>query len=318
MMLANVITIGAGSLIDLIWGDPPRIPHPVVGLGKVIAFLDHLLNRGKFGPMVLRLFGIFTVLVTLAIAFSGVHILLRYLSPYPWLFWTANCWLMGTTIARKGLSQVGKVIYRLLDSDKLGQAREEVGKIVGRDTSNLTRTEIIRATVESVAENTVDGVIAPLFYGAIGGAPLAMVYRAVNTLDSMLGYRNERYQYFGWAAARLDDLANLIPARICAILMVIGSGLAGLNWCRSARTAWLDAGKHPSPNGGWPEGAVAGALGVRLGGINYYQGVASFRSYLGEPLRELENEDIKRTIGILNATTLIFLIIIATLLNSLS
>ncbi len=310
MLLPNVITTIAGSCIDLVWGDPSGIPHPVVGVGKIITFLDKWLNRGELKPIMLRFFGILTVIITLLVAFGSVYVLLKVLTPYPWLYWPVNCWLMGTTIARKGLSQAAKFIYGFLISDNLEKAREEVGKIVGRDTSNLTREEIIRATVESVAENAVDGVIGPLFFGTIGGVPFAMFYRAVNTLDSMLGYKNERYQYFGWAAARLDDLVNLIPARICAVLMVIGSGISGFNWRRSAKTAWQDAGKHPSPNGGWPEAVTAGALGVRLGGINYYQGIPSFRSYLGEPVRELENEDIKRTVHILNVTTLIFLVVI--------
>jgi adenosylcobinamide-phosphate synthase len=138
-----------------------------------------------------------------------------------------------------------------------------------------------------------------------------MIYRAVNTLDSMLGYKNERYHFFGWAAARLDDLANLIPARICAVLMLISCCFLGYNWRGSAKTAWRDAGKHPSPNGGWPEAAMAGALGVRLGGTNYYQGVVSSRSHVGEAVRQLETEDIKRAVRILNVTTIIFLMLIS-------
>lgn len=310
MLLANLITVVGGMSCDFVWGDPPRLPHPVVGLGKTITALDNLLNRGKLRPIILRFNGIITVLLTLTIAFGSVFILLKILTPYPWVFWPVNFWLMGTTIARKGLSQAGKTIYQLLCSNNLEKAREEVGKIVGRDTANLSKNEIIRATLESIAENAVDGVIAPLFYGIIGGAPLAMLYRAVNTLDSMLGYKNERYQFFGWAAARIDDLANLVPARICAVLMVMSSGLFGFNWRRAAMTAWKDAHKHPSPNGGWPEAAVAGALGIRLGGFNYYQGILSFRNYLGDPLREFENEDIKHTVKILNAATLIFIILI--------
>lgn len=310
MLLANLITVVGGMSCDFVWGDPPQLPHPVVGLGKVIAVFDNLLNRHKLRPITLRFYGIITVMGTLTIAFGSVFILLKILTPYPWVFWPINCWLMGTTIARKGLSQAGKIIYQLLYSNNLEKAREEVGKIVGRDTANLSKNEIIRATVESIAENAVDGVIAPLFYGIIGGAPLAMLYRAVNTLDSMLGYKNERYQFFGWAAARIDDLANLVPARICAVLMAMSSGLFGFNWRRAAMTAWKDAHKHPSPNGGWPEAAVAGALGIRLGGFNYYQGIPSFRNYLGDHLREFENEDIKHTVKILNAATLIFIILI--------
>lgn len=311
MLLINFLTTIGGACLDAVWGDPPGLPHPVVGIGKIIAYLDNWLNRRELKSFFLGLNGILTVLITLIVAFGGVFILLKVLTPFPWLFWPVNCWLMGTTIARKGLAQAAKTIYDYLKVGDLEQAGEEVGKIVGRDTKSLSRKEIIRATVESVAENSVDGVIAPLFFGMVGGAPLAMLYRAVNTLDSMLGYKNERYQCFGWAAARLDDLANLLPARICAFIMVVGSWLLRLDWSRSSRTIWRDAHKHPSPNGGWPEAAVAGALGVRLGGTNYYQGIASFRNYMGDPLRELENEDIKRTVMILNITTLITIILTA-------
>ncbi|NLW47137.1 MAG: cobalamin biosynthesis protein CobD [Firmicutes bacterium] len=311
MLLFNLTTIIGGACVDLIWGDPTGLPHPVVGMGKVIDWLDNRLNRPKLKPMGLRVCGSITVLIVLLVAFGSVYLLLRILTPYPWLFWPVNCWLMGTTIARKGLCQAAKNICKLLNAGDLNIARAEVGKIVGRDTNKMARMEIIRATVESVAENFVDGVIAPLFYGVIGGSPLAMLYRAVNTLDSMLGYQNERYQFFGWAAARLDDLANLIPARICAVLMIISSCFLGFNWRGSARTVWRDAGKHPSPNGGWPEAALAGVLGVRLGGTNYYQGVASFRSHLGDGLRQLETEDIKSAVRILNVTTIFFLLLIS-------
>lgn len=309
MGLNNLITITGGVGVDLFIGDPPLIPHPVVGLGWWIAFLEKRLNRPKFTINRLKFHGILTVLTTLMIAFFIPFLILMWLRSVPWLFWPVNLWLMGTTIALKGLNQAGQGIYQSLSTGNLAVARLEVGKVVGRDTANLSVGEITRATVETIAENSVDGVIAPLIFGFLGGTPLAMLYRAVNTLDSMIGYKNDRYRHFGWAAARLDDLANLIPARICAFIMVISSFLLGFNWRNGIKVALRDARKHPSPNGGWPEAVTAGALGIRLGGLNLYQGIASFRSYLGDGHRSLEIADIKHTSKILNLTSMIFILI---------
>lgn len=304
----NLLTVTGGLALDRLAGDPPRIPHPVVGFGKSIAFLERVLNRKGFSPWLLRINGLVTVFLILAVAYILSYYTLRLLAPLPWLYWPVNLWLMGTTVAAKGLSQAGNTIYRLLNEGRLKEARIEVGKVVGRDTDQLGTEEITRATVETITENTVDGVISPLFYGLIGGLPLAMVYRAINTLDSMLGYKNERFLYFGWAAARVDDLANLIPARLTALLMALSAFLLGLNWRNGIRITLRDAGKHPSPNGGWPEAMVAGALGVRLGGCNYYQGVASFRNFLGDQARPLEAEDIRSALRILNTTVFLVLL----------
>ena len=308
----NLLTVTGGLTLDRLIGDPPRIPHPVVGFGKSITFLEKVLNRKSFSPWLLRMNGLVTVFLILGLAYLIPYYTLRLLAPYPWLYWLVSPWLMGTTVAAKGLSQAGNTIYRLLNEGRLKEARTEVGKVVGRDTDQLAPEEITRATVETIAENTVDGVVSPLFYGLVGGLPLAMVYRAINTLDSMLGYKNERFLYFGWAAARIDDLANLIPARLTALLMALSAFLLRLNWRNGIRVMLRDAGKHPSPNGGWPEAMVAGVLGVRLGGCNYYQGIASFRNFLGDEARPLQAEDIRKTLRILNTT--VFLVLLFTIL----
>ena len=194
----------------------------------------------------------------------------------------------------------------LLDRDQM-RARRLVAMIVGRDTESLDESEISRAAVESVAESTVDGIIAPLFFACIGGAPLAMAFKAISTLDSSIGYRNERYRDFGWAAARADDLANYIPARlagICYLLLapMTAGGLPGV-----AGALWHDSGRHPSPNGGIPEAATAGALGIQLGGTNYYEGVPSQRARMGHPYRAIEAADIKRSLILMMFVTLAFM-----------
>ncbi|TCL74085.1 adenosylcobinamide-phosphate synthase [Hydrogenispora ethanolica] len=311
MAAPNLLTVLSGLGVDGLVGDPPRLPHPVVGLGWVIAGLERWLNRPGRSPLLLRWLGILTVGLVVGLAFGATLLLLEWLGPVGWLYWPVNAWLMGTTVARRGLQEAGSAIYRALRNGDLAAARAEAGKIVGRDTGGLGEAEVVRAGVESVAENTVDGIIAPLCYGLLGGTPLAMAYRAVNTLDSMLGYKNERFRHFGWAAARLDDLANYLPARLTGLLLVAAAGLLGGAARQSWRIMRRDARKHPSPNGGWPEAAVAGALGIRLGGFNVYHGRTSFRAYLGNPDRPLEAEDLRRAVRLLNGATVLWLVLAA-------
>jgi adenosylcobinamide-phosphate synthase len=192
-----------------------------------------------------------------------------------------------TTLAARDLVDHARLVANALEGGSLGRAREAVSRIVGRDTDGLSGTEIVRATVETIAESTADGVIAPLFYLALGGPPLALAYKAINTLDSMIGHRDVHYRYFGWASARLDDVANWIPARLTALLLISAAGLR----THTMRTAWgifyRDGSKHPSPNSGRPEAAMAGALGVQLGGTNVYGGIATERPRLGDALTPL-------------------------------
>ncbi len=192
--------------------------------------------------------------------------------------------LGSTTLAGRDLWDHAMRVHRALRMGSLVSARVEVGRLVGRDTADLSEEEIVRATVESVSENTSDGIVAPLIYLALGGPACAMAYKAISTLDSMVGYRNDRYRDFGWASARADDLVNWVPARLTAVAMSIaatirlGTGVSAWKICR--RDAW----RHPSPNSGWPEAAMAGALGVQLGGGNVYDGVLEVRARLGDPI----------------------------------
>lgn len=212
-----------------------------------------------------------------------------------WLGLVVTIGLGSTTLAGRDLwNHVQAVKYPLCQGDVNG-ARQAVAMIVGRDTEQLPESEVVRATIETVAESTADGVVAPLFYLVLGGPPLALAYKAVNTLDSMVGHRDERHIDFGWASARLDDVVNWIPARLTALLLIAAAGLRTGNGDRIRngwRVLWRDGGKHPSPNSGKPEAAMAGVLGVRLGGTNYYDGVANDRPILGDGRRLLIVEDI--------------------------
>ena len=193
--------------------------------------------------------------------------------------------------------------------EDLENARYKVGWIVGRDTENLSPQEVSRAAIETVAENTVDGIISPLFFFLIGGLPLVYLYRAINTMDSMLGYKNDRYLYFGRVAARIDDVANYIPARITGIIFVVSAFVLRLNTTNSWKMLRRDASKHPSPNGGWAEASVAGALEIRLGGYNFYFGRETFRAYMGEPLQEMGPQHIMTCIQMMYTATILFLLL---------
>jgi adenosylcobinamide-phosphate synthase len=285
----------AAYALDRLLGDPRWLPHPVVGMGKAITAIEAAIRR-LVPPRRYRMAGLALPLLVACGSFALTWAALRLLAMVnPWLAAAAEAALIATTIAAKGLRDAGMEVCGHLRRGDLPAARRSLSMIVGRDTADLQSPDIVRGAVETVAENIVDAVVSPLFFALIGGAPLAMAYRAVNTLDSMVGYKNDKYIHLGWASARLDDIANYIPARLTALMLLAAS------WCLrlDAKGAWnavrRDASGHPSPNSGYPEAAVAGALGVRLGGENSYHGVTSFRAYMGDKKRELEPEDIPRT-----------------------
>lgn len=279
--------------VDLAVGDPPFPPHPVVLIGRTISGLERAARAVCRSPSTLRLAGVALAATVAGGAFGLASALLAAArAAHPWLEAALSIWLLSTAIAARGLRDAAWAVLEPLRGGDLPEARRRLAHIVGRDTAGLPGDEIVRAAVETVAENASDGVVAPLLYALLGGAPLALAYKAVNTLDSMIGHRDERYLHFGWASARLDDLANLIPARLTALLFVIAAAGARLDWRRAWHTACRDAGKHQSPNAGWPEAAVAGALGVRLGGLNRYDGEPSLAAFLGEPLAPLTPDHI--------------------------
>ncbi|WCK53986.1 adenosylcobinamide-phosphate synthase CbiB [Aneurinibacillus sp. Ricciae_BoGa-3] len=299
----------AAYIIDLIVGDPRFIPHPVIVIGRGITSVEKIIRR-LAGEQMFRLAGVLFPLIFVGGSYVLTAVLLKVLAAiHPWLGWAAQAWLISTTIAIKGLAQAGMVIYRHLTKGNLEKARRSLSMVVGRDTDSLDETEVVRGAVETVAENIVDAIISPLFYAAIGGAPLAMAYRAANTLDSMVGYKNERYRHLGWASARFDDLVNYIPARLSAVILVIVACLLKLDWRRSWKIIKRDARLHPSPNSGFTEAGVAGALGIQLGGLNYYQGVASKRAKMGDRLRLMKADDIKKTVAIMHGVGGVFLLI---------
>ncbi|TCP55782.1 adenosylcobinamide-phosphate synthase [Tumebacillus sp. BK434] len=299
------MTLAFAYLIDLLVGDPPRLPHPVVWMGKGISALDRLLAKRRRSKWAERLKGILFPLLLVGGVYALSYWLLKELyALHPWLGLALEIWLISTTIAVKGLADAGRGVYKALQGGDLALARQRLSWIVGRDTGHLDSSEIARGGIETVAENIVDAVTAPLFFALLGGAPLALAYRAVNTLDSMVGYKNDKYLHLGWASARLDDLANFIPARLTVPFLVLAAGKKGRDAWRLARR---DAKKHPSPNSGWAEAAVAGALGIRLGGENQYHGVKSFRAYLGDPVEPIAPGHILQTISLLYRSTALYL-----------
>ena len=302
--------IWAGYLLDLIIGDPKSIPHPVVMIGKLIEKAETLLRYWLVPIIGEKVAG--TILTVFIVGFTFV---LTHLAIYqaalvsPWLAGLLQVLIISSALAVKGLYQAARNIFDLLIQGNTSEARVKVGWIVGRDTDRMDETEMSRATVESVAENFVDGIVSPLFYAFLGGAPLAMAYKAVNTLDSMVGYKNDQYINFGWASAKLDDLANYLPARISGYLLLVIAFLTRKNFRQAYTVLKRDAHKHPSPNGGIPEAVVAGALGIRLGGFNVYGGHKSFRAYLGDPLYPLEAKKIMETVEMVFLSSFLALIV---------
>jgi len=277
----------AAVILDLLIGDPRWFPHPVIYVGKLIMVLEKALRSAVRNE---RLGGVLLLVMTVGITCGvAVAFLKGAYAVSPYLGFSVAVILSWSCLAARSLHRESRLVADALGRGDLATARRHLSFIVGRDTEELDEAEIWRATVETVAENSSDGVIAPLFYLIIGGPPLALAYKAVNTLDSMVGYRNERYKSFGWASARCDDLAYFVPARLTGLLMVVAAPLFGF----PARNAWQimrrDGHNHSSPNSGIPEAAVAGALGVRLGGASVYSGTRVEKPTIGDPLKPISS-----------------------------
>lgn len=275
----------AVCVVDLMVGDPRWLPHPVCLMGFIIHAYERLTLERISSPWTKRTAGLGLAVGLPLGSFFVTQGILEWADlvheQFGMVIWVV---LGSTTLAGRDLWDHAMRVYRALRIGSLVSARVEVGRLVGRDTAALSEEEIVRATVESVSENTSDGIVAPLIYLALGGPACAMAYKAISTLDSMVGYRTDRYCEFGWASARADDLVNWVPARLTAVAMsvaaaiLLGSGVSAWQICRR------DARRHPSPNSGWPEAAMAGALGVQLGGGNVYGGVLEVRPRLGDPI----------------------------------
>ena len=302
MITYHITAMAAGFLLDFLLGDPYWLPHPIRAIGSLIGWLEHKWNHPEEKNSRKG-----TVMVLLVLAVTGSVTFLLWAGAYrvhPLLGVVVESIMTYQILATKCLKTESMKVYDALQKQDLEAARKAVSMIVGRDTQSLDETGIAKAAIETVAENTSDGVIAPMLYTAIGGPVLGFLYKAVNTMDSMVGYKSERYLYFGRTAARLDDAVNYMPARISAVLMIAACLLSGSDY--NAKKAWRiyrrDRYQHASPNSAQTEAVCAGALGIRLAGSASYFGKLVEKPYIGDAERAVETEDIKRANHLLYLT----------------
>ena len=295
----GVFSLIIGWVLDLVFGDPSRLPHPIVWFGKMIALGEHRLNKGEHRKLKGALLAFFLIVLVFTVTCLLHSLLFTLHSPLSIAFDVIIIFycLAGTTLIRE-VQEVFLALDRSLD-----EGRRQVARIVGRDTSELSAQEVRKAALETLAENLSDGVIAPLFWLALLGTPGMLAYKMVNTLDSMIGYRTERYKEFGCWAAHIDDVANYIPARLTALLMVLAFGRISL-----LRFVTKYGHCHASPNSGYPEAALAGILDCRFGGPHYYFGELFDKPYIGENDRELSTVDMKTAVRI-NRTAEVLMVI---------
>ena len=309
--VGHLLALLIGFCLDLLLGDPHWAPHPVRAIGALIAGLEKGLRRlFPKSPAGELTGGVVLVVLTLAIP-TGLTVLLLWACRLvsPWLALGVESLLSYQLLATKSLAAESRKVYDALKIGDLDKARYAVSMIVGRDTASLDEAGVARAAVETVAENASDGVIAPLIFLAIGGAPLGMFYKAANTMDSMVGYKNDKYLYFGRAAAKFDDILNFFPARIAGVLMCLGSTAAGYDGKNAWRVFQRDRKNHKSPNSAHTEAACAGALQLRLAGPNFYFGKLVEKPYIGDDQRPIEPLDILRSGRILYATAFFALLL---------
>ena len=299
-IIVNLSPLLIGWILDLIFGDPAGLPHPVVRFGKAISSLEHLLNKGTHRKIKGALVSVFLIFGT----FAATWLFLRFLSSVWWLDIAVQSILVFYCLAGTTLIREVRMTFDAVD-DSVESGRRQVGRIVGRDTSCLSAQEIRTAALETLAENLSDGVIAPLFWYAVLGVPGMMAYKMVNTLDSMIGYRNSRYKDFGCAAARIDDVANYIPARLTAILMIVVAGRWSL-----LRFVGKYGSQHLSPNSGYPEAALAGILDCRFGGPHDYLGECVAKPFIGEHHRDFTSIDATKAICINRRTEILAIVLI--------
>ncbi|HIY73124.1 MAG TPA: adenosylcobinamide-phosphate synthase CbiB [Candidatus Intestinimonas merdavium] len=300
-----------GFCLDLLLGDPHWMPHPVRAMGALIAGLEKPL-RGVFPKTHRGELAAGSALVILTVGIStGVAALLLWLCGqiHPYLAFAGETLLCYQLLAARALRDESVKVYKALRDGTLDDARKAVSMIVGRDTDRLDEIGVAKAAVETVAENTSDGVIAPLLFLAIGGAPLGVLYKSINTMDSMVGYKNDRYLYFGRAAAKLDDLVNFIPARLAGVLLCLAARPAGFDGRNAWRIFRRDRKNHKSPNSAHTEAAAAGALDVQLAGSSYYFGKLVEKPTIGDPLRPVEPADILRCNRLMYAGTFLAMVL---------
>ncbi|MBS6196244.1 MAG: cobalamin biosynthesis protein CobD [Clostridiales bacterium] len=307
----TLLAVCCGFLLDLLLGDPRWLYHPVRIIGNGISLLEKVLRKifpkSKTGE---RIAG--GVLVLLIIAFSaGIPLGILYLA-YGWRLWlgfaleTFMCYQL---LAARSLRDESRKVYDALKTGDLEKSRYAVSMIVGRDTKSLDEAGVTKAAVETVAENTSDGIIAPLFYMMIGGAVLGFAYKAINTMDSMVGYKNDKYRFFGTAAAKLDDVVNYLPARLSGCVMILAAYCVGMNGKHAKKIYLRDRRNHASPNSAQTEAVMAGALEIQLAGDAWYFGKLHKKPFIGDPIRGVEIEDIPRSHKLMYATTVLSVVI---------
>jgi adenosylcobinamide-phosphate synthase len=305
------IILLSAYLLDLLLGDPLWLPHPVRWIGRYISFLEIGIRRLAKTPVAERVGGVILTLTVVLTVFLLSRYILQFASIYSlFLSLVLSIYITYTVLAVRSLHREAMAVIKALEKGGVDEARKRLSFIVGRDTRDLTEEEIYSAVTETVAENTSDGIVAPLFYLALGGPALALAYKAVNTLDSMVGYKDERYRYLGWFSARMDDLANYIPSRLTAFLMITAAPILSLDWKGSAKVVWRDGRSHMSPNAGYPEATTAGALGVRLGGGSWYSGRFVERPFIGETLPQPGREAVIGAIRLMHTVAILMIVAI--------
>ncbi|WP_035294264.1 adenosylcobinamide-phosphate synthase CbiB [Clostridium sp. KNHs214] len=308
-MYFNFLDVLIAVAIDWLIGDPYGFPHPVIYIGKFIRFLEKGFRKISKKPGQLKFFGGIIVILVAGTSFAIPYFILKFTEKMPLIHHGLSILILWTTIACKCLKEEAMKVYKALKNKDIEDARLKLSYIVGRETKHLSEDEVIRADVETVAENTADGVIAPLIFAMIGGAPLAMMYKGINTMDSMLGYLTKEYKDIGYFPAKVDDVFNLIPARVTGILMCIVSPLVGGNIIKSFKIMIRDRENHKSPNCAYPEAAAAGAMRVQLGGTNTYFGEVIYKPTIGDKIIDLTKEHIVEVIKLMYFSEILLLII---------
>lgn len=309
--MLSLTAIIAGFILDLIFGDPHWLPHPICLIGNMIGFLERNLRRLlEPGKWALLCGGALMVAIVLVVSFAVPYAILYCAGHvHPWLRWALETVMCYQIFATKCLRDESMKVFTALQSGDLADARVKLSWIVGRDTQNLDEEEVTKGAVETVAENTADGIIAPMLYMFLGGAPLAFLYKGINTMDSMVGYKNDKYLYFGRCAAKLDDLANLIPARITGLVMIMASYFLNMDAKNAWKIFWRDRYNHLSPNSAMTESVTAGALNIQLGGDHFYFGKLVHKDTIGDDLRPVRPDDIAAANNLLYMTAVLCLLL---------
>lgn len=301
-----MIVFTLGYWLDIFIGDPKSWYHPVRALGKVINFLEKKLLKANERKSVKKMNGFILLLLMIFLAFIIPLLIIKLaFQIHPVLALVLEAWMLFQAFATRQLDRETKLVYKALKENNLQAARKYMSYLVSRDTGQMSQEDISKATIETISENTGDGIVAPLFFACIGGAPLVWAYKAVNTLDSMVGYKNSKYEDFGYASAKFDDILNYIPARLTSVFILFSGLLLKMNFKQGLKILMRDRKNHASPNSAYPEAATAGLLDIQLGGKASYFGVVSMKATMGEPNKKIDLKDLKKTSQLLYLTSFI-------------